>query len=155
MKTLSAFLVTLFAFFFTVVSSLNTPAAMGSHAPEEGFKTPSGNIECYYMDFSGHRDYHSSERFLRCDIHSGLKPEPSRTQEGDICELDWTGLSLDENGASASCAGDTVAGDHPKLAYGKTWARDGFRCHSERKGITCKNPQGKGFFLSRERWATF
>lgn len=108
------------------------------------FKTPSGNIACAVHAFSGW--------FLRCDILSGLQPEPKRR-----CEGDWTGASLTQLGrGGAVCAGDTVYDRRaPVLAYGRVWARNGFRCVSRRTGLTCTNTRAHGFFLARERWRTF
>ncbi len=103
------------------------------------FKTPSGNIGCAVHAFSGW--------FLRCDILSGLVPEPLRR-----CEGDWTGASLTPSGRSgAVCAGDTVYDRRaPVLAYGRVWTRNGFRCVSRRTGLTCTNTRGHGFVLARE-----
>lgn len=117
---------------------LATPAS-GAIGP--GFQTPSRNIACQY--FAG---------VLRCDLLSGLRPEPRRT-----CQLDWTGVSVSRLGrAEAVCAGDTTADPRLRvLAYGKTWTRDGIRCTSRRTGLTCTNRRRHGFFLSRERWRLF
>ena len=106
----------------------------------ESFQTPSRNIACGYL---------SGPDYLRCDIRSGLRPEPRRA-----CELDWTGLSMGAGGrAGATCAGDTVADPRARvLAYGRAWARDGFTCLSARIGLMCTNRVGHGFFLSKERW---
>ncbi len=41
------------------------------------------------------------------------------------------------------------------LAYGTTWAGGGLRCASAETGLTCRNRDGHGFFLSRERWRAF
>jgi hypothetical protein len=43
----------------------------------------------------------------------------------------------------------------PVLAYGETWRKRGFTCYSRAIGLTCRNTQGHGFFLSRERWHVF
>lgn len=102
------------------------------------FQTPSGNIHC-----------RQSGRTLRCDILSGLKPEPKKR-----CELDWTGLSLGREGrARPQCAGDTVADhDAPVLEYGDQWQRNGRRCVSLESGLHCSNFGGWHFKLSREDW---
>jgi hypothetical protein len=125
-----------------IASSRSVAAVAPLHTNK--FKTPSGNIACAMHAFSG--------SFLRCDILSGLKPEPSRR-----CEGDWTGASMLEiRKAGPVCAGDTVYDSRaPVLAYGRTWSRDGFRCVSRRTGLTCTNRRGHGFFLSRERWRVF
>jgi hypothetical protein len=105
------------------------------------FHMPSKNIDCAL--YSG---------VLRCDIQSGLNPEPKRK-----CELDWTGLYLDSDGkAGPQCAGDTVRDpDSAELAYGHKWRRKGIVCRSRRSGLRCHNRKGHGFFLSRDSWDTF
>jgi hypothetical protein len=105
------------------------------------FKMPSRNIHCAI--FSGN---------LRCDIMSGLKPEPQRD-----CELDWTGLILVNNGkASPVCAGDTVRKEgSPTLEYGTKWKRNKMTCTSKMTGLRCRNEKGHGFFLSRDKWRKF
>src|SRR3954468_13908807 len=35
------------------------------------------------------------------------------------------------------------------FAYGETWTAPGFSCNSQITGITCRNPNGHGFFLNR------
>ena len=122
-------------------------AAMLLTAPAHGaihsryFKMPSRNIHCAI--FSGN---------LRCDILSGLNPEPDRE-----CELDWTGLILSSNGkASPVCAGDTVVKKGSKtLQYGSRWKRHKITCRSSEEGLRCHNRKGHGFFLSRDRWNTY
>jgi Family of unknown function (DUF6636) len=113
----------------------------------EVFRTPSGNIACGYLSRLG-----STPASLRCDIRSGLRPEPRRR-----CELDWTGLGLGRIGRSYTvCAGDTVALPRARvLGYGATWRRNGFVCRSARAGLTCSNRSGHGFFLARDRWRLF
>lgn len=102
---------------------------------------PSGNIAC--LEFAG---------VLRCDVLSGLRPEPRRA-----CRLDWTGVALRRTGRpSAVCAGDTVFDRRSRvLSYGTTWRRNGIVCTSRRTGLTCRNRRGHGFFLARERWRLF
>ena len=125
-------------------AALTAGAAAAPDAAFETFRTPSKNIACGYSA--------GAPAFLRCDILSGLKPEPRRS-----CELDWTGASMRPTGrATASCAGDTVYDPRSRiLAYGQTWRRGGFRCTSRTTGLTCTNRSGHGFFLSRQRWRLF
>jgi hypothetical protein len=108
------------------------------------FQMPSHNIFCAYVPPDAR-----SPAALRCDILSGLRPEPKTS-----CDLDWTGASLSVRGkASASCAGDTVAMPKARvLAYGTTWKVGGFTCLSRTTGLRCTNRGGHGLFLSRERW---
>jgi hypothetical protein len=102
------------------------------------FQTPSGNIHC-----------RQSGSTLRCDILSGLKPEPKKK-----CDLDWTGLTLGREGrAKPQCAGDTVADNNaPVLEYGQHWQRNGRRCVSRESGLFCRNFGGWHFKLSRDSW---
>ena len=105
------------------------------------FRTPSGNIGCGH--YAG---------WLRCDVLSGLRPEPT-----SACELDWTGVSLAATGrARPTCAGDTVYDRRaPILRYGATWRRGGITCVSRRAGLRCSNGARHGFVLARERWRSF
>jgi uncharacterized protein DUF6636 len=116
-----------------------SPARAARHGRK--FRMPSGNITC---------SFHSD--VLRCDIRSGLKPEPKRK-----CELDWTGLYLEARGkAGPQCAGDTnYDPDAPVLDYGAKWKRHGAVCRSRTSGLRCHNRKGHGFFLSRDSWDTF
>lgn len=102
------------------------------------FQMPSGNIACRL-----------SGAILRCDIRSGLKPEPKKD-----CELDWTGLTLAREGkAKPNCAGDTVADENaPVLQYGDHWQNNGRRCVSKETGLFCRNFGGWHFKLAREDW---
>ncbi|HEX2234913.1 MAG TPA: DUF6636 domain-containing protein [Actinomycetota bacterium] len=91
---------------------------------------------------------------LRCDIHSGLSPEPQRECIG---EGDWVSVVLHrDRRASAACVSDAVGSMYsPTLAYGTTWARDAITCTSDETGLRCVNRLGHGFFLSRELWRVF
>jgi hypothetical protein len=113
-------------------------AALSVAAPSPGFRMPSGNVGCV-----------AGPGAMRCDILSGLRPEPRGR-----CELDWTGLTLSPTGrAQPACAGDTVFNPRfPVLAYGRTWTRAGFVCISRRTGLECRNRQRHGFVLAREGW---
>lgn len=125
-----------------VAALVGAAGAASEPAGLEVFQTPSRNIACGYVTGLGPAS-------LRCDIRSGLRPEPR-----SACELDWTGLTLGVTGrARPSCAGDTVASPDARiLGYGRTWSRGGFTCLSARIGLMCTNRSGNGFFLSKERW---
>jgi hypothetical protein len=106
------------------------------------FQTPSGNIGC--------RFYRGS---LRCDILSGLKPDPG-SKFADICPVDWTGLYIDPlKDAGPQCAGDSVFdGTEPTLEYGHTWSRGELTCDSKRTRLRCVDTAGNGFVLNRAGW---
>jgi hypothetical protein len=108
----------------------------------KSFLLPSGNIACTLWD----------ERYLRCDLRSGLNPQP----KSPACELDWTGISLDRTTkAQPTCAGDTVFGSYPVLNYGRTWSRAGIKCTAKTSGLTCTNYRKHGFFLNRSQWQVY
>jgi len=124
-----------------LVATVVSATALAGQQTFVRFQLPSKNISCGYLAGSG-------STVLRCDIRSGLKPEPRGT-----CELDWTGISMGRGSARPTCAGDTVADPKaPILAYGQTWRRGPFACLSSRIGLSCANRAGYGFFLSRQRW---
>jgi hypothetical protein len=112
------------------------------------FVLPSRNIGCIYSS----PDRYTKGYSLRCDIASGLRPEPRR--EAAACELDLTGLSLSPTRrASVTCAGDTAIDRRSRvLAYGSRWRAGPFTCVSRVTGLTCTSRAGHGLFLSRNRW---
>jgi Family of unknown function (DUF6636) len=119
-----------------------TRSTSGQPLRSEVFRMPSRNIYC--MRFKD---------ALRCDVLSGLVPEPS----GD-CELDWTGMFLvaSSRRVGPECAGDTVAqSDAPVLNYDTEWTGNGLSCDSHESGLVCWNSWGRGFTLSSEEWRTF
>jgi hypothetical protein len=122
----------------TNVSTVTAPAAAADHDYAR-FQMPSHNIGCGV-----------DSGVLRCDILSGLDPEPSQT-----CELDWTGVVLEaDRAAQPECAGDTVYdASAPVLQYGETWAREGISCLSTQEGLDCKDAGGHGFHLARKAWS--
>jgi hypothetical protein len=99
------------------------------------FMMPSRNIACLFNSAK-----------LRCDILSGLEPEPTGP-----CDFFWKGVMLPATGrASFLCIIDTVYDENaPVLGYGTTWRRDGVTCRSRRTGLRCHNRDGHGFLLSR------
>lgn len=134
----------------SLMASTSLVALMGNNATpvaaksaSTGFITPSGNISCLRY-----------EKTLRCEIKSGLNPKPPQPSPG-YCNFDWgQGFSLNSDGKpKILCISDTIAGGHyPTLSYGSTWKNAGFKCVSQKAGLTCTNASGQGFFLSRERW---
>jgi len=123
-----------------IVALVAAPAFQAGAAPlrTKKFRMPSKNIGCRI-----------DQGFLRCDIKSGLKPEPKRK-----CELDWVGMVMANDGrASPNCAGDTAFPHGARfLRYGHKWKRAGIVCTSRRTGLRCHNKVGHGFFLSRNDW---
>lgn len=117
------------------------------------FKMPSGNIICY----SGA----GSHALVECGVRSGLKPAvpAHRCRVGDPVH-DRIVLPRSGRASVPRCAGDPgpFVGyhEHPRtLGYGTRWRNAGLRCKSAKRGLTCRNRSGHGFFLSRDRWRRF
>ncbi|MEH1863627.1 MAG: DUF6636 domain-containing protein [Nostoc sp.] len=110
----------------------------------DSFVTPSGNIRCIVVG--------ENNNALRCEIGSGLNPIPPQPYP-NYCEYDWGGgFLLSEYGKpEILCISDTFEPNY-NLSYNSTWKKAGFKCISQRTGLTCTNASGNGFFLSREGW---
>jgi hypothetical protein len=119
------------------------------------FKTPSGNIVCFYSL--------GSKASVGCGIKSGLKPKPPYTAACKAVRLDYNadriGLGATGWAQPVACSGDAgpFVGESSArvLGYGETWSDGGIRCTSALPGLTCRNKSGHGFFLSREHWRVF
>ncbi|MFP5450499.1 MAG: hypothetical protein ACLGG9_01980 [Thermoleophilia bacterium] len=99
-----------------------TPEGRGDIIPDDGFRSPTGNLRC---------DYRGSE--LLC---SSLN--------------DNFAVVLPETGGPVTASGSADGG--PVLPYGSSWSRGAFTCSSQTNGISCENASGNGFFLSRESY---
>ena len=112
-------------------STGSSPSALRAKA----FHFKSGNIACLYD--SGK---------LRCDIYSGLKPQPTKQ-----CQYFWKAAMLNHDGrATWLCIIDSIYdANAPVLSRGQTWHRDGITCVHRLRGLRCHNGVGHGFFLSR------
>ncbi|HEX8906675.1 MAG TPA: DUF6636 domain-containing protein, partial [Longimicrobiaceae bacterium] len=91
---------------------------------------------------------------LRCDVSrrswNVVPTDPDcEGDSGDALGLHATGA------AYAICHGDTYLGDGRVLGYGSTWRRGPFTCLVEASGVTCRNRQGHGFTVSRQRYRYF
>lgn len=108
------------------------------------FQTPSGNIHCLIAT-GDHAE-------ARCDM---VALSPSFTQAPAGCDLDWGrsfAVGLSDRRGQLACVGDTVIDPNAiVLDYGKTISLGGFDCSSEKTGMTCTNPGGHGFTLSKVR----
>lgn len=118
-------------------SSAASSSANVSVLHSKSFLMPSRNIACLYDSAK-----------LRCDIFSGLVPEPTKP-----CDFFWKGVMLPAAGkATWLCIIDTVYDEAaPVLHYGQKWERHGIVCRSRTTGLRCHNPDAHGFKLSRAR----
>jgi len=118
------------------------PPGPATEGPEF-FRTPSRNIGCSV-----------SKQGARCDIgEREWKPTPAN----EPCRVDYgNGISLNNQGAQFTCAGDTTLGAPTVLEYGERAQRGEFFCDSSQAGVTCSNLEtGAGFFISRESYRIF
>jgi hypothetical protein len=111
------------------------------------FQSPSGNIDCIIDATS-----------VRCDIQKKSWKPPAKPK---TCPVDWgNGLGVDARGRGyVVCAGDTAQAPpgepYPTLAFGKSIKAGRITCSSATAGITCKNTQAHGFFISRQKYRVF
>jgi hypothetical protein len=105
---------------------------------QTGFETPSGNIVCNAGPYRG-------KPLLACTVIS--LEDPKRGQK--VWALPAAGR------VSVGYVLGNAATDYPKLAYGRSWSWHTIRCSSARRGLTCRNPAGHGFFLSRASQRVF
>jgi hypothetical protein len=120
------------------------------------FKTPSRNIVCGWTI-----DDHGAAS-MECGVKSGLKPPPRRIHclAGDPNDRR---VSLRSRGRATPvlCAGDPgpllpqIEAKARVLGYGTSTTFGGITCTSRTSGLTCRNRDRHGFFLSRESWRTF
>lgn len=112
------------------------------------FRSPTGNISCLIAT--------GEYAVARCDMRSLT---PSFTAPPPGCDLDWGStfeVTLSARKGALGCVGDSVIDpDAVELGYGQTISLGGFDCTSERSGMTCTNPAGHGFTVSKARQTLF
>lgn len=122
---------------------------LSAQADGFGFRTPSGNIYC--------NGFVSGGGGIDCVIvnrEAGSAPAAIGTcpagREFEV-SLDATGParpSCGKNSGALSTYGD-------QATYGASGQFGDITCTSERTGLTCRNPEGRGFFLSRRKQEVF
>lgn len=121
------------------------PALADDYVP---FHSPSGNIQCAIVtgDFAQ----------VRCDM---AELTPSFTRQPNSREFDWGfsfAVELDSRKGYLACVSDAVADPGGlELGYGKQIDLGGFICISEKSGMTCTNPAGHGFAISKAKQRVF
>lgn len=133
----------------TVASILFASAGVSSASAQEGFRSPTGNIHCQFFAIDG-------DAVIRCDLRQVSNRSLPRPRN---CDLEW-GQAFEISGRATRgtplCYGDTVQDNRlPVLPYGQHWQRGGLTCISEQTGVTCRNPRGHGFTLSRAKQSVF
>ena len=146
------------AFALALTAAAIAPVADGARSADASgfFKTPSGKIVCQWVTGG------SPSALVQCGVSSGLKPPIPKS--GAACKhLDYVGnrvsLSVTGQVELVPCAGDAGPFADPAhtvfLHYGKTWNAPGLGCKAAASGLTCRNRDGHGFFLSLRSWRTF
>jgi hypothetical protein len=137
-----------------LVVCVASPIAVANSATRlPGFRSPSGNISCLFL---GGR----TPATLLCKIAQAdyAKQLQKRCMGPTGAGVDWHGFELGAARKGAIvCSGGTLypGTDRPSyvtLPYGKTWRQKMFSCSSHINGVNCSNPNGHGFFLSRQTW---
>ena len=127
---------------------LGSPGAAAAKTHLPAFRSPSGNIECFY-----------GSSVLHCQIGQAdyAKTLQDRCMAGP--SVDWHGFELGATRKSAlTCSGgilydpDTQVPYYVTLAYGKSRRLGGVTCSSAVTGVTCRNRAGHGLFISRQSW---
>lgn len=112
------------------------------------FRSPSGNIHCLIAtgDFAQ----------ARCDM---IELTPSFTTPPPDCDLDWGrafSVGPSDRTGQLACVGDTVIDPTAiKLGYGETLSLGSLSCTSKKTGMTCTNPAGHGFTISKAKQTLF
>ncbi len=112
------------------------------------FHSPTGNINCIIAL----GEYAEA----RCDMN---KLTPSFTSPPPDCDLDWGRsftVSLEDRKGQLACVGDYIGNEgSTQIGYGQTLSLGGFTCTSEKSGMTCTNPAGHGFTVSKTQQTLF
>jgi hypothetical protein len=122
--------------------SLFLGAVAGQAAPPLagfGFRTPSGNIVC--------------NRGLATTGAPGVSCVAFSESSATRGQASW--LVGPSGRARFRFVLGNIGTDVPVLAYGRSWRRYRIVCVSRSTGLTCRNPAGHGFTLSRERQRIF
>jgi hypothetical protein len=138
-----------FALVFAAAGLVGAVAASGS-GRFGTFQMPSHNIVCQFV---------IDERpAVECGIRSGLVG--ARVTDCSLGDPQTNRVEVGKHGRAdrVRCAGDAGPFTYPTapvIAYGQTWQGGGLSCRSAISGLTCRNVDGHGFFLSRQRWRLF
>ncbi len=110
------------------------------------FQIPSGNIHCGAIRSGG----------LDCELGTNTAKLPAKPKD---CNLEWGNrFRMSSTGkAQRLCHIDALGRDpkHQVIGYGKTWRGEGFTCTSKVTGLTCKNKEGRGWTLSKNKQQLF
>jgi len=148
-------LLTFTAVAIVVAAAVTSPSVAGRSGAQvlPGFRSPSGNIKCYYNPKGL-----TSGGFTPA-LQCGLNHADYAMKLQHRCDAgDWHGWTLTPGGkpllfCPGGASGDRVA--YGRLAYGSSWRRGPFTCTSAVTGVTCRNRTGHGLFISRQAYRTW
>lgn len=134
----------------------------------QGFKTPSGNIIC--LSSVAMQNGKEDIPIIDCRIS---KVDQWAVREAQCSPAQWdrfnsfsiehkaqrTRLSCNESNFNEIIQEQKQFGLFKNglkiLNYGETWTLGAVNCLSDRNGLTCRNKEGHGFFLSRKSQSLF
>lgn len=117
---------------------------------------PHSNVECEIRQFTPSFDLsYTKERWSGCyPLNTPCTP--------DNFDRYFVGAKSSVGDNSCGCMDIANCIDVPAacqevetLEYGKSFRRGGIECRSEKEGLTCKNSEGHGFFLSKAKQSVF
>lgn len=117
------------------------------------FRTPSGNILCVVGTGLG------ASTDITCNLNTRVGP--STLPRPSVCDGDWGyQLYMADTGAVVVKCGDAVQFQISGIPidtaqYGQTGQYGRIECMSAPTGLTCRNADGHGFFLSRRQQSAF
>jgi ribonuclease HI len=137
-----------------LVAALSSSSVAASTTRLPGFHSPSGNIKCLYVP--------GRPTVLRCKIAHADYAQSLQNRCMSRASLDWHGFELNATREGlVTCSGgilynpNTQRPSYVNLPYGKTWRQGVFTCRSRVSGVTCRNREGHGLFISRQAWRTW
>ena len=139
----------------TVIAAVTASSSLAgrSDAVVPGFRSPSGNIKCYYnprgLGSAGFMPV------LKCSLD---RADYGMTLQHRCESGDWHGFTMTPSRRPMIFCPGGASGDRPvyrTLAYAQSWQRGPFTCTSRVTGVTCRNRTGHGLFISRQAYRTW
>jgi hypothetical protein len=137
----------------TVVAILAAPAAASPSSAGRtlpGFRSPTGNIKCYYNPKG--LTSRGFSPVVRCSLDHA---DYGMTLQRRCSVGDWHGWTLTPRLRPLLFCPAGATADHPQyrtLDYGKERQLGQFVCSSRTIGVTCRNRAGHGLFVSRQNY---
>jgi hypothetical protein len=133
-----------------VAAVLASSSAAGSSGVLPGFRSPTGNIHCFYNPSGLSSGGHGPT--LTCGLNHadyGMALQ-RRCDAGDWHGFEFAPGRKPSLFCPGGASGDRIA--YRTLAYGKSWRRGPFTCTSRVTGVTCHSTKHHGLFVSRQSY---